>query len=129
MNIFIATGNLGQDCEIKSLPSGTTICSFSVAVKSGYGDKQKTNWLRCSIFGKRAEGGLPAFLIKGAQVCVSGELSLNEYTKKDGSQGASLELNAQNITLVGSKSDAQINQPQPRPQPRPPVVNDNELPF
>ena len=59
MNNWNFTGNLGKDAETKTTPSGTSVCTFSVAVKSGYGDNQKTTWANCSLFGKRAESGLP----------------------------------------------------------------------
>lgn len=76
------------------------ICNFSLAVTSGYGDRKSTLWLRCSVFGKRAEGSLPEYLVKGAQVAVSGELSLNEW-EKDGVKHSTLELNVNTLDLIG----------------------------
>ena len=103
MNIFTFTGNLGKDCEIKATQSGKTMCIFSVAVKSGYGDNVKTTWPRCIIFGKRAEGGLREYLIKGAQVCVSGELSLDEWQDNNGVTQKMLSVNVREIDLIGGK--------------------------
>jgi len=114
MNCFIFTGNLGQDAEVKNLPSGTTLCSFSVAVKSGYGDKEKTIWVKCNIFGKKAEGGLPQYLVKGAQVCISGELSLDEWQDQQGIKQKSLSVNVREIDLIGGKQSAAAPQPAPR---------------
>ena len=106
MNNFIFTGNLGRDAEVKYLSSGSAVCEFSVAVKSGYGDREKTNWVRCAMFGKKAEGQLPQYLLKGTQVAVSGELELQEWEGQNG-KGAALSVNVQNIDLVGGKQDAQ----------------------
>ena len=114
MNNFIFTGNLGKDAEVKYLSSGTAVCEFSVAVKSGYGDKEKTNWVRCAMFGKKAEGQLPQYLLKGTQVAVSGELELQEWEGEKG-KGAALSVSVQNIDLIGGKQDNQ--QPQQAPQP------------
>jgi single-strand DNA-binding protein len=116
MNNWNITGNLGKDAEVKSLPSGTTVCEFSVAVKSGYGDKEKTNWANCVIFGKKAEGRLPEFLKKGAQVAISGELELKEW-ENDKGKGSKLSLVVSELDLIGGvASGAQSSQSQQQPQ-------------
>lgn len=91
------------------MPSGDSVVNFSVAVKSGYGDKEKTNWVRCALFGKRAEGGLPQYLTKGAQVIVSGELELQEWEGQNG-KGSALSVRVSEITLAGGKQDNQGQQ-------------------
>ncbi len=110
MNLWAFTGNLGNPAEVKTLPNGTTVCEFSVAVKSGYGDKEKTNWVRCAMFGKKAEGQLPSYLQKGTQVAISGELELQEWEGQNG-KGAALSVRVENIDLIGGKQQgAQGNQ-------------------
>ena len=109
MNLFTFTGNLGKDAEVKVLPNGNTVCEFSVAVKSGYGDREKTNWVRCAMFGKKAEGQLPSYLTKGTQVAVSGELELQEWEGQNG-KGAALSVVVGNIDLIGGKPQGQSNQ-------------------
>lgn len=106
MNVFIFTGNLGRDAEVKHLPSGSTVCEFSVAVKSGFGENAKTTWVRCALFGKRAEGGLPQYLVKGAQVAVSGELELQEWEGQNG-KGAAVVVRVQEVDLIGGKGEGQ----------------------
>jgi single-strand DNA-binding protein len=107
VNKFIFTGNLGKDAEVKVTQSGMSVCSFSVAVKSGYGDKEKTTWANCALFGKRAEGQLPQYLKKGAQVCISGQLTLDEWKGDDGTTQKSLKVNVDDLDLIGGKSDGQ----------------------
>jgi len=104
MNILSFVGNLGQDSELKYLPSGSAILNFSVACTSGFGDKKKTAWVRCALFGKQGEA-LAQYLKKGSKVFVSGEFSLNEYQAKDGTQKTSVELNVNAVSLEGSKND------------------------
>lgn len=143
MNIFTFTGNLGKDCEIKYAQSGTAICSFSVAVASGYGDNKKTTWVGCSLFGKRAEGNLPQYLTKGAQVAISGELSMDEW-QKDGVTNKMLKVNVGSLDLIGGKAEATNGQrnhsshqgagssppPQAAPQPAQGIDSfDPDLPF
>lgn len=116
MNLWAITGNLGKDAEVKALPSGTMICEFSVAVKSGYGDKEKTNWANCVIFGKKAEGGLPAYLKKGTQVAISGELELQEWDTGT-SKGAKLVLVVGDLDLIGGVGTNTPAQPSPQQAP------------
>ncbi len=111
MNLFTFTGNLGRDAEVKYLANGKAICDFSVAVKSGYGDKEKTNWVRCAMFGNKAEGQLPTYLVKGTQVAISGELELQEWEGQNG-KGAALSVKVDNIDLIGGKPQGQNNQQQ-----------------
>ena len=100
MNIFSFVGNLGNPAEQRFTNDGKSVVGFSVAVKSGYGDKAVTTWVKCSLWGKQGEGVLP-YLNKGQQVAVSGELSLREYQNKDGSKGSSLEVRVNTVTLCG----------------------------
>ena len=60
MNKLIISGRLTRDAEVRFIPSGTPVMSFSVANNTGFGDNQKTHYFECSLFGKRAEGGLKA---------------------------------------------------------------------
>ena len=113
-NSFNFVGTIGRDAEVKHLSSGSAVLTVTVANNVGYGDKQKTNWVRVTLFGKRAEGNLSGLLIKGQQVFVSGELTLNEYQTKDGSTKSNLEVNANIIDLVGGKREqAAIAKPKP----------------
>lgn len=126
MNVFSFTGNLGGDAEVKQV-SGTTLCKFSVAVKSGFGDKATTMWIGCDIWGKQAEGKLPEYLKKGQQVAVSGELSSREHEGK-----TYLGVRVSSIDLVGSKAEGGSSAPAPKPAARsaPPAADlDDDIPF
>lgn len=104
-NIFSCVGNVGRDAEVKALPSGQSVLNVTIGTSTGFGDKQKTMWIRCAIWGKRAEGQLVNYLKKGQQVFVCGELSQQEYQGTDGSTKTALELNAFTLDLVGKRSD------------------------
>ena len=140
MNLIIITGNLGKDATQRLTPSGDSIVSFSVPAKSGYGDKQKTSWVRCSMFGKRGEGVFP-YLKKGVLVGVSGEFSMNEWTDKEGQPKSTPECRVNDLTLLGGTKDEdddphQYGAPKQQPQrnaqgaPRTSIENmDDEIPF
>jgi single-strand DNA-binding protein len=127
-NSFNFVGTIGRDAEVKHLSSGSAILTVTVANNVGYGDKQKTNWVRVTLFGKRAEGNLSGLLVKGQQVFVSGELTLNEYQTKDGSTKSNLEVNANIIDLVGGKRE-QVTAAKPKPVIASDDDFDDSIPF
>ena len=100
------TGTVVRDCEQRHLPSGQAVLNVTVANNIGFGDKQQTLWIRCAVWGKRAEGQFKDYLLKGQQVFVSGELSQREYQANDGTTKTSLELNTHTIELVGKKNES-----------------------
>lgn len=109
LNVWVFAGNLGRDAEQRHTANGDSVVSFSVAVKSGYGDNEATTWPKCTIWGKRGESVFP-YLKKGQLVGISGEVTMREYDKKDGSgKGYSLEVKVNDLTLLGKKGDAPSN--------------------
>lgn len=130
MNVFTFSGNLGKDAQVRQV-GGSTVANFSVAVKSGYGDKEQTNWVDCALWGKLAESRLVDYLTKGQGVMVSGELGTREHDGK-----TYLTCRVGSINLSGGKSDAQPSSPRtPEPQPQRraahgPVPDiDDDIPF
>lgn len=111
MNVLTLTGNLGKDCRVGDA-GGTAVVNFTVAMKSGWGDKAQTIWIDCALWGKQAESGLKNYLLKGQQVAVSGELGQREHEGK-----TYLTMRVNSVDLVGGKSDNQGQQQQaPAPQ-------------
>ena len=104
MNLLVVAGNIGSDAELRMTKAGKPVCGFSVAMDSGWGDNKKTNWVKCSIWGDRAEKLAP-YLLKGGKVTVSGELSTSEWTNKDGELKTDLQLNVREVTLQGSTGE------------------------
>lgn len=91
-------GRVGQDPELKTIPTGSTVCNFSVAV-SGYdrGSRQKTTtWVRIAIWGKRGEQ-LASLIEKGSIVSITGAFKMREHNGK-----TYLEVETNDVTLLGS---------------------------
>jgi single-strand DNA-binding protein len=128
MNVWTFVGRIGKDAETRYTPKGDAVCSFSVAVDSGYGENKTTTWARVALFGKRAEA-LAQYLTKGQQVAVSGEVTLRQYKTKDGTEGSSLEVRAQDITLVGGKQEAKQEAPKPKKDAPSFSDMDSDIPF
>ena len=118
MSNFKDIGRIGRDAEVRQTNNGTSVANFPVAVDVGYGDNKATLWLDCSMFGKRAEGGLVQYLVKGAQVMVEGDINLRQYTKGDGTGGAAVTLNIQDLKLAGGQPQGQQQPAQQQQQPQ-----------
>jgi len=112
MNVFTATGNLGKDARVNNT-GGTSVANFSIAVKSGYGDKAQTIWVDCALWGKQAESRLIDYLVKGQMVSVSGELGTREYEGK-----TYITMRVNSVTLCGSRDDSQPRQSESATQPQ-----------
>lgn len=110
MNVLTASGNIGRDAEVRNA-GGTAVAGFSLAMKSGYGDKAQTIWLDCSLWGKQAESGLVQYLKKGQFVVVSGELGTREHEGK-----TYITLRCNSVTLGGKQEAAPQAAARPAPQ-------------
>jgi len=93
-------GFLFKPAEVRKTQSGTTVLSFTLPDDSGYGEKKTTQWVRCSVFGKRAES-LANHLVKGSGVQVTGHMEAREY-EKDGQKRVSLELSVSDLTFLNA---------------------------
>ena len=113
MNSITIAGQLGRDAEIRHLPNGDPVASFSVA--DSQGKDKPTLWWRCSLFGKRAESLAP-YLMKGQAVTVSGTVTEREY-QKDGATIKAMEIRVNDVALQGGKRDAVPAQQNTAPRP------------
>ena len=131
MNQITVIGRLTSDGELRYTASGKQVSNFSVACNSGYGDNKKVQYFRCLIWGERAEK-TAQYLKKGVAVTVFGEFLLNEYQKRDGTKGFSLDVNVSNFEFQGSKSDQPTAQPSKtysQASGENPPIDDDLIPF
>lgn len=134
INIFIVTANLGKDCEQRWTPNGKAVASFSLPVKQGYGEHEKTSWVICKMFGPKAEK-LPQYLTKGTKVTVTGEFVMEEWTNQNGEKKSAPVIIVEKIEFGSSSNQAGSQQPDRQPQQQAPQNeppqdwNDQEIPF
>ena len=100
MNVWTFTGRLGADSELRTTQSGEKVLGFRVANDVGFGERKTTQWVDCSIWGRRAESLAP-HLTKGKGVVISGEVTLREYEKRDGTRGAQMSVRVAEIDFMG----------------------------
>lgn len=106
VNKAILVGHLGQDPEVKQLPSGSSVTNITVATADSWTDKQgqtqeRTEWHRVVMFNKLAEIA-GQYLRKGSQVYIEGSIQTRKW-EKDGVQRYSTEIIARTMQMLGSK--------------------------
>lgn len=112
MGVYTAVARIGRAAEVRQTGNGTSVAGFPAAVDVGFGDNKQTLWLDCSLWGKRAQGGLIQYLVKGQEVFVSGEIGTRQFTRGDGSPGFAVTLKVAEIDLVGGKGKGGSGSPQ-----------------
>jgi single-strand DNA-binding protein len=103
MNVWTFSGRVGADAELRTTQSGEKVLSFRVANDIGFGERKTTQWVDCSMWGKRAES-ISNYVKKGDKVVVSGELKLEEFQRRDGTPGSKLSVRVSEMDL-GSKQE------------------------
>ena len=114
INRVVLVGRLTRDPELRRTNSGTSVCSFTVAVDN----RQKnpdgtrgTSFIPCSVFQQTADN-MTKFLRKGSLVGVEGRLNQRSYVRQDGTKASVLEVICDSVQFLEPKS-AGIPQEEP----------------
>jgi single-strand DNA-binding protein len=115
VNKVILVGNLGQDPEVKRMPSGEAIVNLSIATSETWRDKQsgerkeKTEWHRVVIFNENIAKVAEQYLKKGSKVYLEGQLQTRKWQDKTGADRYSTEIVLQRyrgeMTLLDGRSE------------------------
>lgn len=108
VNKVILLGNLGSDPEVRSLPSGSKVASFSIATSESYNNKEgvrveQTEWHRIELWDNLANIA-EQYLHKGDSAYVEGKIRTEEYTDKDGIARKTVKIRGTSLTLVGNRN-------------------------
>ena len=103
--VVILTGNLGKDAEMRFTPTGTAILNFSLPIDIGFGEKKETMWVRCAMFGDRAQK-LAEHLTKGKGVQVVGEFRMPTIYEGKNGNTVNMDFNVNQLSFVGGAKDA-----------------------
>lgn len=137
VNKVILIGNIGNDPEVKFLPSGGAVTTMSLATSESWKDKQtgqmqeRTEWHRVVFFNKLAEIA-GEYLRKGSKVYVEGSLRTRKWQGQDGSDRYTTEIVGSEMQMLDGKSDKpQEHQHQSAaPAPSEPSPDfDDDIPF
>jgi single-strand DNA-binding protein len=100
LNKAMIYGNLTRDPELKALPSGMNVCSFSLATNRVYNDRdgnrqEAADYHNIVVFGKQADN-CAKYLLKGSATYVEGRLQTRSWDK-DGSKQYRTEVVADRV--------------------------------
>ena len=109
INKVILVGNLGQDPEVKYMPSGGAVTNISIATTDTWKDKttgekkENTEWHRVVFFNRLAEI-VGEYLRKGSQVYIEGNLRTRKWQDQSGADRYSTEIVAREMQMLGSRA-------------------------
>ena len=111
INRVVLTGNLTRDPELRSLPSGMSVCSLRIASNTRRKDQStgewvdKPNYFDVTVWGAQGEN-CSRFLSKGRPIALDGRLEWREWQAQDGTKRQSVEIIADSVQFLGGREDA-----------------------
>ncbi len=110
INRVVMTGNLTRDPELRSLPSGMSVCSLRLACNtrrkgSGGEWEDKPNYFDVTVWGQQGEN-CARFLSKGRPVALDGRLEWREWETQDGQKRQAVDIIADSVQFLGGRDDA-----------------------
>src|SRR5690554_8210158 len=109
VNKVIIIGNLGQDPEIRSMPSGAAVANLRVATTDTWTDKQtgqrqeRTEWHSVVLFNRLAEIA-QQYLKKGSRVYLEGRLQTRKWQGQDGQDRYTTEIVVNDMQMLDTRS-------------------------
>ncbi|MBC8587364.1 single-stranded DNA-binding protein [Paratissierella segnis] len=124
MNNVVLIGRLTRDPELRYIPTGTAVSTFTIAVDKSISREKKqemesknqptADFIRIVVWGKQAEN-CANYLTKGSQVGVQGRIQTGSYDDKDGNRRYTTDIVANSVEFLGSAGAAnrtpQYNEP------------------
>lgn len=99
MNKIVLIGRIANDLELKTTPSGKSVCTFDLAVKRTF-DRKETDFFECVAWNAGAEN-LVKYQRKGSQLAVEGTAQIEKYTDKEGKRRQKMYVIVNNIEFIG----------------------------
>ena len=135
MNKVIFCGRTTKHIEMRYSQGENSMAvgRFSIAIDSGYGDKKKTSFFNCTIFGKQAEA-FERYVPKGTKVLLECEANQNQYTDKNNNKVNSVDFIVKSFEFCESKSQSNSQQQSTQSNDNswmsiPDNLDDSSLPF
>ncbi len=104
INKAILMGRLTRDPELRRTGSGTPVCSFSIAINSGSGDNQTTDYISCVAWNKTAEF-VDKYFSKGRMIIAIGRIQTRSWEGQDGKKNYATEVVVSEVTFGDSKKE------------------------
>lgn len=109
MNKVQLIGRLTKDPDLRYTKSNTPVASYTVAINTGYGEKQQTDFINVTTWGKSGEF-VSNYFKKGQAIGIVGRLRSYNYEDKDGNKRYSTEVVTEDIEFIGDKKQEERNE-------------------
>ena len=112
INRVVLTGNLTSDPELRSLPSGTSLCKMRVACNTRRKNGQtgewvdKPNYFDVTVWGAQGEN-CARYLAKGRPVAIDGRLEWREWETEGGGKRQAVDIIAEAVQFLNSGQGGQ----------------------
>jgi single-strand DNA-binding protein len=120
INRAVLVGRLTRDPELRSLPSGVSVCSMRIACNSsrrdGDGWVERPNYFDVSAFGAPAEA-IGDFMRKGSRVGVDGRLEWREWETADGQRRQAVSIVADTVQFLDGPAEHDDEDDEPGGEP------------
>lgn len=127
MNRVCLIGNLVKAPDLRYTQNNTPVASYTIAINNRHGEKQETDYINITTWGKRAEF-VTKYFTKGQAIAITGRLKNKNYEDKNGIKHYSYEVVTEDIEFAGTKKEEIVIEPKQEFQPNF-DLNDDELPF
>ncbi len=108
LNRVILIGRLTRDPEVRSLPSGTMLTTFSIANNRIYyvaeTKKEEVSFFECTAFGRTGET-IAQYFKKGRSIAVEGRLRQGRWEDQEGNKKSRVEIVVEGFNFLSSKSE------------------------
>lgn len=129
INKVVLIGRLTKDVELKATPSGSEVCSFSLAVEDYNGKESVVYFIGCVAWNQTAKF-VTTYCKKGALIAVDGKLQTRSYDRKDGTKAYVTEVVCANVQLLQSKPKEEKQETSDvKEDDIMPSFEDDDLPF
>jgi single-strand DNA-binding protein len=117
LNRAMIIGNVTRDPEVRTTPTGQTVCSFGIATNQQWTDaqgqkQQRTEFHNIVAWGKLAEI-CGQYLGKGRKTYIEGRLQTREWEAPDGAKRNRTEIVAENMIMLDRKDPSAPSAPRP----------------
>lgn len=106
LNQVVLVGRLTSDLEAKELEDGKKVTNMTLAIPRSFKNadgEYETDFVECTLWNNIAEN-TAEYCKKGDIVGVKGRLQTNNYEKEDGSKVFKLDVVAEKVTFLSSRS-------------------------
>ena len=118
MNTVALMGRLTYEPELRSTNEGVSVLRFQIAINRRYqkaGEERKADFIDCVAWRDRADF-ISRYFHKGSMIAVEGSIRTDTYTDKDNNQRKSVEVEVNNVSFCGSRSETEGDSYVPAPQ-------------